>query len=227
MKRWRVAGVVVLSIKLGVAGAGAKAGDDETGTTRGNNRKNKEARQVEREKNKEEREAKKEENQNKMSEKREGVVDARETRQGKRIQHGINKGYLTEDEVKKLQTQQDSIAALEASVKADGKMTGGDFRQLQQALNTASHCIWAEKHDTDGNQMPTYRLGKTVFAKSNLTTALANENLSNADAKALLKDFHRTVELKRKLSTGDLSAEQRAKLQDEYDELLNKYFEVK
>ena len=178
------------------------------------------------EEKKAERDARKEELQNKLQESRLGVIDRRETRQEKRIQHGINKGFLTEDEITRLRTQQDSIAALEASLTADGKLTGNEFRQLQQELNEASRSIWSEKHDTDGNQMAVYRLGKNVFANNTLTSALGNENLSKTEAKTLLKDFRRTVELKQMLS-GDLTDADRAKLQAEYDDLLNKYFETR
>ena len=162
------------------------------------------------------------------AENRQKNVDAREARQAKRIEHGIAKGYLTPDEIAKLDAQQKEIAALEASFGADGKLTRDEFKGLTEKLNVASHCIWAEKHDSDGAQIPTFRLGRNIFAKSELTTALANENLPREQAKALLKEFHRLVELKRKLGTdGDLSADQRAKLQAEFNDLLNKYFEVR
>lgn len=158
---------------------------------------------------------------------RETVVDKREERQGKRIQQGINKGYLTPDEITKLQTQQTGIANLEASLKSDEKLSKGDAQQLRTQLDTASRCIWGEKHDTDGKQMATYRLGTNVFAKDSLTQKMANENLSPVEAKVLLKDFHRTVELKRLLATGSIAEAQRAKLQAEYNDLLNQYFEVR
>ena len=74
--------------------------------------------------------------------------------------------------------------------------------------------------------MPVYRLGMNIRAKDNLTQALANENLDKVQARTLLKDFHRTVELKRILATENLSDAQRANLQAEYDGLLNLYFEV-
>jgi hypothetical protein len=176
---------------------------------------------------KEKRAENREEMQNRVQERREDVVDRREDHQEKRIQHGIEKGYLTEDEVAKLQERQSSIAALESSLTSDGKLTGSEFHQLQQELNDASRSIWSEKHDADGNQMAVYRLDKNVFANSTLTAAMNNPDLTKADAKALLKDFRRTVELKRTLSTGDLSDDERAKLQAEYDDLLNRYFEVR
>lgn len=159
--------------------------------------------------------------------KREACVDKRQDNQARRIQHGINKGYLTTEETTKLKKQQDALAGLESSFKADGKITGAEAKTLRSELNEASRCIWAEKHDTDGNQMAAYRLGKNVFAKGDFTAKLADPDLSRAEAKALCKDFHRLVELRGLLSGGDLSDGDREKLQSEYDDLLNEYFEVK
>ncbi|HOX06901.1 MAG TPA: hypothetical protein PK280_10905 [Planctomycetota bacterium] len=155
---------------------------------------------------------------------RENVVDRRDVRQDKRIEHGINKGYLTADEAKKLQDQQAAIDAMASSFKGDGKLTPSEFRQLQGAFNEASRCIWAEKHDTDGNQMPVYRLGKDVRANADLTSKLADPNLTKPEARALAREFHLMLGIKHRLATADLSAEQRAKLQAEYNEMLNKYF---
>jgi len=160
-------------------------------------------------------------------ERRQESVDKRQEFQAKRIQHGINKGYLTTDEIAKLDAQQKQIATMEEQFQGDGKLSKDETRDLRQELDTASHCIWAEKHDTDGNQMPVYRLGKNIYAKDTLTAQLADENLSRTDARALLTDFRRTAELKRTMATADLSDAERAKLQAEYDALLNKYFEVR
>ncbi|MBI5725282.1 MAG: hypothetical protein HZA50_15085 [Planctomycetes bacterium] len=159
--------------------------------------------------------------------KREEYVDRREDNQRKRIDHGIAKGYLTPDEIKKLEDQQKRIAAMEADFKSDGKLNKDEMKDLREALNTASRCIWAEKHDTEGRQMAVYRLGKNVFAKDDLTSKLQNESLPAAEAKALVHDFHEAVRLKHKLATHDLSAEERAKAQAQYNELLNKYFELR
>lgn len=159
--------------------------------------------------------------------KRENVVDNREARQTKRIEHGISKGYLTPDEVAKLEAQQKAIADLEASFKSDGKVTKDEFKQLNDMLNTASHCIWAEKHDTDGNQMAVYRFGKNVFAKPELTALLADENLSHEQAKQIIGDFRKMMNIKQALATRILTADERAKLQSEFNDLLNKYFEVR
>jgi len=174
----------------------------------------------------EERHQKREARKNRAQEGRQNAIDNRQERQARRIQHGINKGYLTDEETKQLQAQQASIAALENSLSADGNLTGNEFRQLQSELNEASRSIWAEKHDTEGNQMPVYRLGENVVAKDSLTAKLASGEMTRAEAKALLKDFRRMMELMTRLS-GDLSESERAALQSEYDTLLNEYFELK
>ena len=154
-------------------------------------------------------------------------VDKRENNQAKRIQHGINKGYLTPDEAKGLQDQQQKIADMESSFKSDGKLTKDECGQLKDALNVASANIWAEKHDADGKQMPVYRLGKNVIAKDSLTSQLSNQNMTGAEAKSLTGDFRKMLEMKRSLATEDLSADARTKKQADYDALLNKYYETK
>ncbi|OGV55804.1 MAG: hypothetical protein A2X49_11445 [Lentisphaerae bacterium GWF2_52_8] len=158
---------------------------------------------------------------------RENSVDKRQANQEKRIEHGINKGYLTADEAKTLQDQQQKIADMESSFKSDGKITKDEAKQLRSELNTASANIWAEKHDTDGNQMATYRLGKNVYAKDSYTSQLSNPNLTGAEAKAISSDFRKMLEMKRTLATGNLSEADQAKMQSGYNDLLNKYFEVR
>lgn len=160
-------------------------------------------------------------------EQREKEVDRREARQAKRIEHGIKRGALTPEEVETLNKQQQNIASLESSLKGDGKLTRDEAKQLNEALNTASRNIWGEKHDTDGKQLPAYRLGDNVFAKDEFSKKMADPNLSKEDARKLTHDFHRLTSLKRSLAADDLTAEQRAKLQNEYNDLLNKYFEVR
>jgi hypothetical protein len=161
----------------------------------------------------------------KLQEKAGGRVDQRQENQARRIEHGVKKGYLTDDEVAKLQAQQKSIADLEASFKADGRLSRDEFKSLRQELNTASRCIWAEKHDTDGGQMPVFRLGRNVYAKAEITDKLADESLSREEARALLRDFHRLVQVKHLLATGN--PDDRDALQAEFNELLNKYFEYR
>lgn len=166
-------------------------------------------------------------NSDNSEKRREAAVDKREDNQSKRIQHGITKGYLTPDETKSLQDQQQKIAAMESTYKSDGKLTKDECGQLRDALNVASTNIWAEKHDTDGKQMPTYRLGKNVYAKDSYTGQLSNQNMTGADAKALTGDFKKMLALKNSMANDNLSADALTQKQAEYDNLLNKYFEVR
>jgi hypothetical protein len=134
---------------------------------------------------------------------------------------------LTEAEATALQNQQKTIADLEASYKSDGKLNGKEAKDLHQALREASLCIWAEKHDTEGKQMPTYRFGKNVVAKDSLTQKLqAGQEINVTEARAITKDFRQMMRIKHQLATQDLPPAQRLILQNEYDNLLNQYFET-
>jgi hypothetical protein len=189
--------------------------------------KREEAKDKKEEATKENCEGKKEESKEKASDARENRVDKRQENQEKRIEHGINKGYLTPDEITKLSDQQKRIADMESSFKADGKLDGKEFKQLREELNAASRCIFAEKHDAEGKAMPVYRMGKNVFLRDQWAQMLQNENLSGKEAKEFAKEFHRMLELKRILASEDLPPARRAKLQQEFNELVNKYFELR
>lgn len=167
-----------------------------------------------------------EEKRRQLEERAESYVDRRQELQEKRIRHGICKGYLTPKETAALRSQQKTIAALEETLKADGRITRTEFAQLREALDTASRMIWAEKHDTEGRQMPVYRLGKNVFARDSLMAQLSDPNLSREAARALLADFRRLLQLRDRLANEDLSDEQRAELQETYEALMGTYFRV-
>jgi len=184
------------------------------------------AKRAELEKRRAEEKARYEEERRKLEERAEAYVDRRQDNQEKRIQHGIRKGYLTPEETAALRSQQNSIAALEETLKADGRLTRTEFAQLREALDAASRTIWAEKHDTEGRQMPVYRLGKNVFARDSLTAQLSDPDLSREAARALLADFRRLLHLRDRLANEDLTEEQRAELQAAYETLLGTYFRV-
>jgi hypothetical protein len=212
---------MALGCALALMASGARAADGDGAARRQNRQK---ARQEARERvgeAQENREQKREGLQERAGQR----VDQRQDNQARRIQHGIDKGYLTDAEVEKLEAQQKGIADLESSYKLDGRLTRDEFKDLRQELNEASGCIWAEKHDTEGNQMPAYRWGKNVFARSELTDRIESGDYTREEARQLMKDLHRTLALKRALAGGNLSAEARATMQGEFDELLNKYFE--
>ncbi len=154
-------------------------------------------------------------------------TDARQNRQTQRIEEGVKKGNLTPAEVGKLETQQKSIETMQQSFVADGKITRPEAQQLRQQLDEASRCIFAEKHDADGIAKPVYRLGENVILKDEIAQKLGDENLPRQAARAFLGDFHRMMEIKKRLATGTLSDAQRAQLQVEYNKLLNTYFVTK
>jgi hypothetical protein len=151
-------------------------------------------------------------------------VDKRQDIQARRIDAGVKRGSLTADELTKLQAQQKSIADMENQFAGDGKLTRDEAGQLRQSLNDASLQIWTEKRDTDGKQQPVVRLGKDIFLNDTTAAKLQSADLTRQEARGFTRDFSRTLELRRKLASEDLPADQRTALQAEYNELLNKYF---
>ncbi len=154
-------------------------------------------------------------------------VDKREANQQKRIEQGVKKGQLTTEETTKLQGLETDITSMEEKFKTDGKVTRDEAQQLKKALNDASLQIWAERHDTDGKQMAAVRLGKDIFARDELTAKIESGAMTHAQAREFLAGFKKLVNMKRRLATDSLTEEQRAKLQVEYNTLLNKFFVMK
>ncbi len=158
---------------------------------------------------------------------RQVAIDRHEDRQEKRINEGIAKGQLTPDEVAALSQQETTIQTLETSFKSVGKLTKPEAKQLKEALRTASLQIWAQRHDTEGNQKPVSRLGKDIIAKDSLTTQIESGDFTHAQARQFLHDFHQMISIKRQLSTENLTADQRTALTAQYNTLLNTYFQTK
>jgi len=173
---------------------------------------------------KEARESQRDERQAAAESRREKKVDERQDRQAKRIENGVKNGSLTPEELKTLENQQQSIASMETSLKGDGKLSRLEFKQLREQLDVASRCIFAEKHDGEGNTMPVYRLGKNVKLNPDVAQKLEDPNLSKTEARAFAHDFREMLRLKHELAAGKLTDAQRAKAQSQYNDLLNKYF---
>jgi hypothetical protein len=227
MLKWT--GAVVVGLCVLIAAPGALAQQDSRKALRQRiERKRQEARERQERLQRERRAKTGEHNINAARKKAlKGRLEKRQKHQTRRIEHGTRRGYLSDAELQKLDAEQKRIGDMALSFKADGKLQRAEVKQLRDALNQASIHIWAEKHDTESNQMPVYRLGKTVFAKDELTGVLQQDDLSGAEARQLATDFRRTLHLKRRLATDDLTEEQRKVLQAEFNDLLNKYFETR
>jgi polyhydroxyalkanoate synthesis regulator phasin len=154
-------------------------------------------------------------------------IDRREARQKRRIEQGIAHGQLTPDEIAALDAQEKSIREMKNGFLAEGPLTKDEGKQLEQALNDASLQIWAQRHDTEGNQKSESRLGKDVFANDQITQEIESGNMTHAQARDFLDDVNRMVHLKHRLSTDDLTDAQRTALQNRYNDLLNQYFIIK
>ena len=169
---------------------------------------------------------KRDERKQRIQEKARERVEKRQEHQAKRIEHGVKRGYLTEEEIAKLKAQQEEIAQMETAFQGDGKLSRDEAKQLSHALKSASLLIWTEKHDYQGETMSVYRLGKDVVVHPDVASKLQDPNLTREEARTFVKDFRRTLELKRKLADPELEEAERAELQAEYNGLLDKYFIV-
>jgi hypothetical protein len=74
-------------------------------------------------------------------------VDQRQENQQKRIDQGIQSGRLTEQEQKRLQTQQTHIQNMETRANKDGKVTKRESARINRAQNRSSRAIYGKKHN--------------------------------------------------------------------------------
>ncbi|MBF0244053.1 MAG: hypothetical protein HQL31_02105 [Planctomycetes bacterium] len=163
--------------------------------------------------------------QEKITKAEKKTVDERQSNQEKRIQEGIEKGRLTEDETEKLKGMEKSIEDAEAGFREDGKLSRDESRQLQKMLNEASAQIWAEKHDGEGTHADASKSGKHAGLAASLAAKLESGEVSGKEAREMLKGVKGAAEIKRRLSNEELSEGDRSKLQNKYDAFRSKYFE--
>jgi hypothetical protein len=74
-------------------------------------------------------------------------IDQRAAQQERRIDQGVASGELTAREARKLDRQQDRIAATEARAKADGRVTKQERAKLHHQQERAGAAIAHQKHD--------------------------------------------------------------------------------
>jgi hypothetical protein len=74
-------------------------------------------------------------------------VNARQQSQRERIQQGVRSGELTRRETHNAREDQRDIRQLERAYKSDGKLTGGERRDLNHEQNQASRELYRDKHD--------------------------------------------------------------------------------
>jgi hypothetical protein len=167
-------------------------------------------------------------NQNEVGAASKGNVEAIRTERKDRIQFDIAKGCLTDSELAKLEERQKDVSELESSYRLDGKLTKEEYVALRKTMNASGACLWAETILADGLRRQTHRFGRNIFAQNAFSAKLQEEaDCTRAEARAALKDFREAMRLKRVLAADELSAEQRTQVQNDFNDLLNKYFEVR
>ena len=74
-------------------------------------------------------------------------IDARQARQEKRIQQGVNSGALTPTEAKRMEAREAHVGKVEERAKADGTVTQAEKAHIVHAEDKASRKIKRQKHD--------------------------------------------------------------------------------
>jgi uncharacterized membrane protein YebE (DUF533 family) len=77
----------------------------------------------------------------------------------KRIDSGKANQSLTPSEATKADAEYEGISKMIASAKADGKVSQEELNAIQERQNAFSKSIHAEKHDTEGKQLPDKKTG--------------------------------------------------------------------
>lgn len=76
-------------------------------------------------------------------------IDRAQSVQSSYIEQSRRSGQLTRSEYRELQAEQNRIAEMERRAKADGNVTGREYRAIREAQVDARRHIWSESHDRD------------------------------------------------------------------------------
>jgi hypothetical protein len=77
----------------------------------------------------------------------EQIIDRRQDRQEDRIDQGIKSGELNRREAARLERGQAHVNRIENRALADGTISRGEFRRIEDAQKAQSHRIYRQKHD--------------------------------------------------------------------------------
>ena len=78
-------------------------------------------------------------------------INARQTRQQKRIAEGIENGSLTPKEATRLEREEQENRRMEARLRQGG-LTPAERAKMERELNESSRMIYRQKHDAQGRK---------------------------------------------------------------------------
>ena len=159
-------------------------------------------------------------------------VNRREHNQEGRIGQGVRSGQLTKEEAQGLAATQKEIRQEEKAYKSDGVLTKDERKDLHQDLNAASKEIYSEKHDAEtqpgvkpaepkplGTKDPGVN-SRQANQEQRIKQGVQSGELTKREAHTLAeKEAHLAVMENRLKADGNLSAEDRARLQHRLDYL--------
>lgn len=75
------------------------------------------------------------------------VTNQRQNKQSNRIEQGVKSGEITRREAKNLARGQQRITHYETIARSDGRISGKEFKTLQNMQNNQNKAIYTQKHD--------------------------------------------------------------------------------
>jgi len=165
---------------------------------------------------------------------RDPVINRRQANQQERIREGIRSGELTGSEVRTLEWKEARVAELERRLKSDGTLSPSERARLQRELDQLSKEIYQQKHDaqkrptgTPGTADPGINARQAVQQRR-INQGIQSGALTPREARILEWKEARVAHLEKRLkSDGSLTAEERARLQRELDQLSREIYQQK
>jgi hypothetical protein len=126
-----------------------------------------------------------------------------------------------------LAEQEKAIEDAEQAYSADHQFTIEEARARREQRSLARRGTFAEKPDIRRWEMPMGASDKNAFAKDAFLKQRQHRNLLTDTWRGIVRELYRAHQLRRDLRRQKLSRAGRARLQAEYNAILNKYLEVR
>ncbi len=144
----------------------------------------------------------------------EDVFEKRRANEEKRIADGRRDGSLTPGEAARLQREQARISREEQRFLSDGHLSPRERQHLLRHEERASHHIWRERHDRQGDMAPTPSLDRRLANEQRrIDAGVADGSLTEREARRLQRAEARIrAEEERFKSDGNLTPRERQRV---------------
>ena len=154
--------------------------------------------------------------------------DAPARSQGPRIVNLINYSGYSGEELGQIRALYVRMTAAD-QFQPGGKVTTvpeDALKKLRAALTDTCPMLFASQQRADGGKLHLYQYGVNAALRPEVAQKLGGTAWTPEEAHALAQDFARLLQIQGTLSSQELDGAARANLQNEFDDLLNKYFAI-